>query len=72
MNAKKVTLGFIPETITAMQDAALLTGLNEADTVNRAVQFWALVQLVKTNGGKVYVRESEAGPLSEVRFGDEQ
>lgn len=69
--ASKVTVSMLPETITAMQDAARLNGLSEADTVNRAIQFWAFIQLVKASGGSVHVRETAGGRLQEVRYGDE-
>lgn len=59
-----------PKTISAMQDAARLRGEDEARTVNRAVQFWALVQLALAHGGEVYIRETAGGAVNEVRFED--
>jgi hypothetical protein len=66
----RVSLEMLPKTIAAMQDAARLRGEEEGVTVNRAVQFWALVQLAQAHGGAVYIRETPDGDLHEVTFAD--
>ncbi len=50
-----------------MVQAAELTGDSRTDTINRAVQFYAFAEYVKSQGGDILIRNSE-GETQLVKF----
>lgn len=59
----------VPKSVSALEDAARLSGLSTTDTINQAIQFWAYIQLARSHGGSVHVRELSDGVLNEIGFG---
>lgn len=55
--AATITVKLIAESVTAIEDAARLTGHSKTDTVNQAVQLLAYKRLIEAAGGALYVRE---------------
>lgn len=64
----EVPLNLISKSVSALEDAARLSGLSQTDAANQAIQFWAFVQLVRTHGGALYVRETPDSEMREVHF----
>lgn len=62
---EKVTVNLIPRASRALRSASKLTGDSKTDTINRALQIYAYLEEINSQGGAIYVRESED---SEVRL----
>lgn len=62
----RLTVNLIPRAYTAMVLASEITGDSRTDTINRAVQLYAYVEHVISNGGELLVREN--GELSVVKM----
>jgi len=52
----------------ALELASERRGDSKTDTVNRALQVYALIEEVTTTGGRVYVRKSPESELEEIRI----
>ncbi|HYF74051.1 MAG TPA: hypothetical protein VD834_16545 [Blastococcus sp.] len=67
MTAERVTVNLIDKASTALNDACVLTGDNKTDTINRALQLYAWVQLELRKGGELILRSTD-GELERIHL----
>ena len=63
-----ITMNLTSRSAQALEVATDLTGDSKTDTVNRALQVYAFLTHVISNGGSIYVRESNDADLEQLRF----
>lgn len=51
----KLTVLLVPRAMNALQDTADITGLTMGDTVNRALQMMAFLEMERATGGYLWV-----------------
>ena len=62
---------FVPltrEGIQAIELGSQLCGINQAETINNAVQLWAYLQELQAAGGQIWIRARADDPLTRVMF----
>lgn len=55
---ERVTVNLTPRSARALELATQLTGDSKTDAINRAIQVYAYLEHVTSEGGSVHVRES--------------
>jgi hypothetical protein len=65
---ERVTVNLAPHTSAALERAAEMTGDTKTDTINRALQLYAMLVEVVADGGAVYIREKPGDELERQRF----
>jgi hypothetical protein len=55
---RKITVNLTPRACAALDQAVKLTGDNQTDTLNRAIQVYAYIMNITQNDGDVYVRDA--------------
>ncbi|MBW8482998.1 hypothetical protein [Actinomadura parmotrematis] len=65
---ERLTVNLTARSSRALEEAVRMTGDSKTDTVNRAVQLYALIEEIITSGGTVYVREAGGDELQRLRF----
>lgn len=55
---ERVTVNLTPRSARALELATELTGDSKTDAINRAIQVYAYLEHVTSEGGSVHVRES--------------
>jgi hypothetical protein len=56
---ERVTVNLIARASRALQRVVELTGDSKTDSINRAIQVYAYLEEIESNGGDIYVRESK-------------
>jgi hypothetical protein len=56
---ERVTVNLIARASRALQRVVDLTGDSKTDALNRAIQVYAYLEEVESNGGDIYVRETK-------------
>lgn len=62
----RLTVNLVPRADKAMRLAAELTGDSRTDTVNRALQVYAYLEFITSQGGSIYVREEAGADLARI------
>ena len=65
---ERVTVNLTPRSARALELATQLTGDSKTDTINRAIQVYAYLEHIISNGGSVHARESEESELERLKF----
>ncbi|PHQ50705.1 hypothetical protein BLA24_18135 [Streptomyces cinnamoneus] len=65
---ERVTVNLAPRSSAALEHAAMITGDTKTDTINRALQIYAMLADVVDNGGAVLVRYTPDGELERQRL----
>lgn len=66
--AKKVTINLVPQALAALEATMVLTGENQTDEINRALQIAHEVHRIQASGGEILVREKGATRTQRVVF----
>jgi len=61
----KLTVTLIPKAVTALEEAARITGDTQTDTINRAIQFYAFVNTELAKGKRLFLQDAN-GDLFKV------
>jgi hypothetical protein len=64
----KLTANLIPPAVTALQQAAILEGNSQTDTVNRTLQAYAFLILQQKAGKVILLRDEITNAVEIVRF----
>jgi hypothetical protein len=65
---ERVTVNLTQRSARALELATQLTGDSKTDTINRAMQVYAYLEHVLSNGGSVHVQESADSELERLKF----
>lgn len=65
---EKVTVNLTQRSSRALTETAQRTGDSKTDTINRALQLYALFDEVLANGGAVYLRTAPDAELERLRM----
>jgi hypothetical protein len=63
---ERVTVNLTARASTALELVTKLTGDSKTDTINRALQVYALIEQVTAKGGSIYIREAGDSELERV------
>ena len=63
---ERVTVNLTARASTALELATKLTGDSKTDTINRALQVYALIEQITAKGGSIYIREASDSELERV------
>ncbi|MFG1640488.1 hypothetical protein ACGFMK_09385 [Amycolatopsis sp. NPDC049252] len=64
---ERVTVNLVPRASRALDQAVELTGDSKTDTINRALQVYAVLEEAVSKGGEVVIRHS-SGEQEVIRF----
>lgn len=67
-SVERITIGFIPPAIDALDAVCNRTFASRADAVNRAVQLYDRLQNIQELGGKILIQEPDSDDVVEVQF----
>jgi hypothetical protein len=65
--AERITVNLNEKASHALENAVQMTGDTKTDTINKALQLWALLQDLHRRGGAAYLREPD-GEQERIRF----
>jgi hypothetical protein len=65
---ERITFNLVPRASRALQMLSALTGDSKTDSINRAIQVYAYLEEVGSNGGAVYVREGKDSELQLLKM----
>jgi hypothetical protein len=65
---ERVTVNLIGRASRALQRVVDLTGDSKTDALNRAIQVYAYLEEIESNGGDIYIRESKDAELQLVKM----
>lgn len=65
---ERVTVNLTARASRALQQASSLTGDTKTDSINRAIQIYAFLEEVLSNGGAIYVKESDSAEMERVKL----
>jgi hypothetical protein len=65
---ERVTVNLVARASQALQSASDLTGDSKTDTINRALQVYAYLEEIISEGGAIYVRESKDSELMQLKM----
>ena len=65
---ERVTVNLVARASRALQLAVDLTGDSKTDVINRAIQVYAYLEHVTSNGGSIYTREAEGSELQLLKM----
>jgi hypothetical protein len=63
-----VTVNLVARASRALQRVVDITGDSKTDALNRAIQVYAYLEEIESNGGDIYVRTSRDGELQLVKM----
>ncbi|MEU5051922.1 hypothetical protein [Streptomyces sp. NPDC021096] len=65
----RVTLNLNPRAVQAIAQAHKISGDSRTEIINRAVQMYAEIEIIRHEGGKLYVRPAgDADRFEQLRF----
>ncbi|MFI2577460.1 hypothetical protein ACH5AJ_35305 [Streptomyces rochei] len=65
---ERVTVNLTEKTARALAEAVSITSDSKTDTINKALQMYALLQRVQEDGGAIYLREKDGAELERLRM----
>lgn len=65
---ERVTVNLTPRSARALEFATQLTGDSKTDAINRAIQVYAYLEHVLSEGGSVYARPAGDSELERLKF----
>jgi hypothetical protein len=65
---ERITVNLVARASRALQRVVELTGDNKTDAMNRAIQVYAYLEEVESNGGDVYVRPEKDADLQLLKM----
>ena len=65
---ERVTVNLVARASRALQRVVDITGDSKTDALNRAIQVYAYLEEIESNGGDIYVRTSRDGELQLVKM----
>jgi len=65
---QRVTVNLTPRSVEALAEACKLTDDSKTDTINRAIQVYAYLQVIVDGGGALYVRSDPDDELEKLHF----
>jgi hypothetical protein len=65
---ERVTVNLTPRSARALELATQLTGDSKTDTINRAIQIYAYLEYIISEGGSVHTRESADSELERLKI----
>ena len=65
---ERVTVNLVARASRALQLVSDLTGDTKTDSINRAIQVYAYLEEIVSNGGDIYVRESKDSELQLLKM----
>ncbi|SNT61972.1 hypothetical protein SAMN05216276_108634 [Streptosporangium subroseum] len=65
---ERVTVNLTARSSQALDHAIEVTGDSKTDAINRAIQVYAFIEEILSNGGVAYVRPSSDAELERLRF----
>jgi hypothetical protein len=65
---ERVTVNLTPRSADALELATKLTGDSKTDAINRAIQVYAYLEHVLSEGGSVYARAAGDSELERLKF----
>lgn len=65
---ERVTVNLTPRSARALELATQITGDSKTDTINRAIQLYAYIEHITSEGGTVHIRESADSEPERLKF----
>jgi hypothetical protein len=65
---ERVTVNLTPRSARALELATQLTGDSKTDVINRAIQVYAYLEHVSSNGGSVHTQKAEDSEPEVLKF----
>jgi hypothetical protein len=65
---ERVTVNLIARASQALEQLSELTGDTKTDSINRALQIYAYLEEIASNGGAIYIRESKGSELERLKM----
>lgn len=65
---ERITVNLTPRAAQALDRLVELTGDSKTDSINRALQAYALIEEAQQAGGSAYLRETPGSELERLRF----
>lgn len=65
---ERVTVNLSAVSAAALNLLTKLTGTNKTDSINKALQFYAMIKELISNGGAVYIREPGEKDLEKIKI----
>jgi len=65
---ERVTVNLTEKTSNALADTVRISGDSKTDSINKALQVYALLQRIQEMGGAMYLREKDGAELERLRL----